>query len=83
MSEIFEFVTEDNEVKTIEEVQVKHSVSGIIKQDVITLGEIDSQIQIAKGQIEVLTAEIKRLLFMREAVKVEAEKVTLKVLEVK
>lgn len=78
MYEIFEIITADNQVETIEKVQVKYTVSGVIKQDIITLAEIDSQIQIAKGQIEVLGTEVKRLLVMRDGVKLEAEKVILK-----
>jgi uncharacterized protein (DUF3084 family) len=76
--ENFLLVIKDDEVETIDKVKVKRTVSGVIREDVITLKEIDHQIQVAKGQIKVLQAEVERLILLRDAVKVEAEKVKLK-----
>ena len=88
MTEIYTAITKDNEATSIEQVQVRR-VKEILKDwgtersaDILTLGAVDTRLQVVRGQIQDLQAEEIALLATKAKVEGAAAEAVLKAPEV-
>ena len=80
--EVFTPVTKDNEVTSVDIIQVKKSiVTQQTKEEVLTLRKIDADIAKIQARIDHLNGDIDVLKALRAKVLAEAEKIVLKPIE--
>lgn len=81
MAETYKPITKDDEVESIEDVQVSRTRSEEIS-DILTLRYLNTRIAVLTTEIASTEAEKARFLELKERVTIEAEKVQLKEPEV-